>query len=147
MAFDIRLLSETEPGSELGNTGLHGRITLGDYRETFIALIGFWSPRDYEEHWIRSVRRVVERRETSCLITSLHDPAASDMLWWWPLYVRHERVVVQNSILLLRELPRPFSLRDPYASVPPYRDRNEDGYPISEWTLPLTDLRAFLATR
>jgi hypothetical protein len=81
MTFEINFLPHEVEGSELGNTGRFGEIVLGDYRELFISLIGFWSPRDYEDQWREGIRRVVQR-ERSCLVTSLDDPAKSEVITW-----------------------------------------------------------------
>jgi len=143
VAFSIRLLPETVDDSEVGNAGQYGEIELDDYRETFIAIIGFWSPHDYQNQWREAITRLVERRERSCLITSLHDPAVSEMLWWWLLYIEDDQVAVQNAILLFSELPKPFSTGDPYASIPAHRTMNEEGLEIVEWRLPLMHFEEF----
>lgn len=145
MTFHITFLDEQEPGSTLGNTGQYGRITLDEFEEDFIALIGYWSPRDYVLQWRRAITRLVEERRPSCLITSLHDPGVADVLSWWLLYPSADQVSIQEARLQLRQLARPFESRDPYASIPPRITVSEEGDAVSEWTLPLTDFRDFLA--
>jgi CdiI N-terminal domain len=143
MSFNIRFLGELVEGSELGNSGLRGEIELGSHREEFIALIGFWSPLDYEHQWRAGVRRLVESRESSCLITSLHDPAEADVITWWLLYPMESRVFIQNALLLPRELTTPFSTRNPYLAIPPRRTITEEGHIISEWELPLFEFDTY----
>jgi hypothetical protein len=140
MNFEITFLPEVVEGSEVGNTGRLGEIVLGDYRELFISLIGFWSPRDYEDQWREGIKRVVQR-EKSCLVTSVDDPAESEVITWWRLYPVGRTVYVRNSLLLLEDLPDAFSTRDPYASI---LDRHtvDDGHQISEWEVGLDDFRA-----
>jgi hypothetical protein len=140
MGFDIRFLPEWTPDSETGNAGRHGRITLDEFAETFISLIGHWSPSDYEAQWRLGVKRLVEERRESCLITSLHDPAATEMLMWWLLYPKGECVIVQQSLLLFEGLKRAFDTSDPFCSIPPRAQVTDDGEPISEWSL---DIRSF----
>jgi hypothetical protein len=144
VAFDIRFLTEWTPGSETGNAGRFGRITLDDFSETFVSLIGFWSPYDYEVQWRRGVERLVGERRNSCLITSLHDPAATEMLMWWLLYPDGDRVVVQQALLFFANLDRTFSTNDPFSSIPPRRQITEEGEAISEWSLDFASFREFL---
>src|SRR5215208_406119 len=103
MAFSIQLLPKLVGGSELGKAGQYGEIELGDFRESFIAIIGYWSPDDYRRQWHQAITRLTAQRENACLITSLHDPYASDVLFWWLLYPEGETVTVQNAILLHRQ--------------------------------------------
>lgn len=144
MAFNIQFLSGWTPGSETGNAGRPGRITLDDFSEMFISLIGYWSPRDYEAQWRRGIRRLIEERRDSCLITSLHDPAATEMLMWWLLYPQGEFVIVHQSLLLFRDLEHAFSTNDPFYSIPPREQMTDDGEPISEWSVDIRSFEEFL---
>lgn len=144
MPFDIKFSDETTIGSELGNTGQYGEIVLGDESEGFLSLVGFWSPRDYQQQWKAGVRRLVDERKSSCLITSLHDPQQAEILTWWLLYPVNDEVHVQNALLLLRETRPGFSTKDPYNSIPVRRELSEDGSQISEWVLPIQDFVEFL---
>jgi hypothetical protein len=142
--FSIRLLSEKAPESELGNAAQYGEIRLDEYRETFIAIIGFWSPLDYVASWSRSIKRLVDRGRASCLITSMHDPKVAEVLHWWLLYPVGDEVIVQNSLLLGREALSDFDTRNPYRSIPTHRAVSEEGEQISEWLVRLRDFRDFL---
>jgi hypothetical protein len=144
MAFGIRWLSEQVAESDVGNSAQYGEIELDNYRETFLAIIGFWSPLDYSEHWSRSVRRLVETKRESCLITSLHDPQVVEVLHWWLLYPVGDQVIVQNSLLLGRHALSSLDTRDPYRSIPVRSQVSEEGEPISEWTMHSADFRDFL---
>lgn len=144
MAFSIGFRREMTDGSQIGNAARFGEIELGEYRETFTALIGFWSPRDYEEHWKRSLRRLVDEDMPTCLITSLHDPSVAEILHWWLLYPEADAVRAQNALLPLRQLANPLDTRNPYTAIPRYRSKSEEGYDISEWTIPTVDVRTFL---
>jgi hypothetical protein len=144
MAFSIGFRREMTDGSQLGNAAQFGEIELGEYRETFTALIGFWSPRDYEDHWRQSLRRLVDEDMPTCLITSLHDPSVAEILQWWLLYPAAGVVRAQSALLPLRHLASPFDTRNPYGAIPQYRSKSVEGYDISEWTIPTVDVRAFL---
>ena len=108
-----------------------GKLCSGDHRETFISLIGFWSPRDYEEQWTEGIARVVNGGVDSCLINSLHDPAAVEIIRWWLLYPVARTVHVQTGFLILAQQNQQFSTRDPYASIPP-RVTIDEGQEVSE---------------
>jgi hypothetical protein len=144
MGFNIRFLPQTVDGSELGNTGRLGEIELGAEREGFVSLIGFWSPKDYEDQWIAAVQRLVKDRCSSCLITSIHEPKETDAIIWWLLYPYSQDVRVQNALLLTAEQTLPFSTSDPYQSIPPYRAVTDEGDMISEWRLHLSAFEDFL---
>jgi CdiI N-terminal domain len=144
MAFDIALFSDMVDGSELGNTGQHGHIVIGDETEDFVSLIGFWSPADYRAHWRQAIDRLVNQKSDSCLITSIHDPREVTVISWWLLYPVDGDVALQQALLLLAESKDPFSTADPFASIPRRRIINEDGKRISEWRLPMSDFAEFL---
>jgi hypothetical protein len=147
MPFDIKFSGETADGSELGNTGQYGEIVLGNEKEGFLSLVGYWSPRDYQQQWEAGVRRLVDERKNSCLITSLHDPQQADVLTWWLLYPVDDKVHVQNALLMLNEHREDFSTRNPYKTIPSRRQLTDDGALISEWILPFQDFVEFLRTK
>lgn len=146
MPFGIWFQTEDVSGSTLGNAARTGEIVLGTDRESFTSLVGFWSPADYAAQWRRGLERVIQQQLPSCLITSIHDPSEADVIHWWLLYPDGEEVAVQNALLLPRTLDRPFSTVDPYASVPARRVVNDDGYAVSEWHVPVAEVRDFLAS-
>jgi hypothetical protein len=142
--FDIRWTSEQVDGSEVGNTGRVGVISLGDESESFQSLIGYWSPLDYQRHWESAVRRVVELGMPACLVTSVHDPAQAEVVHCWYMYPTGNDVVIRNALLLRSSTTEPFDTSAPHRFVPPYSEVNEDGGEISEWRVPLSALREFL---
>jgi hypothetical protein len=144
MVFDIRFLGERTDDSEVGNAGYLGEIMLGYERETFLSLIGYWSPQDYQRQWVLGIRRLIQEKIASCLITSLHDPIEADVLRWWLLYPIGSDIYVQEALLLLGSCRDRFSTKDPYVSVPPRRQETAGGEEISEWVVPREDFVAYL---
>jgi hypothetical protein len=64
-------------------------------------------------------------------------------LEWWALYRVGEHVFAQNQLVFFDNLKSEF---DANRAVEFLRDRqteNEEGLPISEWSVPMDDLRAF----
>lgn len=145
MRFAIRFISRTRGRRPVRSTESIGVIILDSFQERFRALTTFWQPEDYERHWRDAVQRIVSSGRDSCLITSLHDPAESTMLVWWPMYRRGDTVYVQNAMLFFDQLSRPFDPSEPYASVPERVVVSEDGEAISEWQVCVSDLEGFLA--
>ncbi|MEO7086494.1 MAG: hypothetical protein ABI442_18840 [Gemmatimonadaceae bacterium] len=144
MTFSIELLPGEIVDPDTGSQSQYGEITLGSFQERFIALVGYWSAQRYASHWRDALMRVVEGEATSCLITSLHDPADSHLLFWWPLYRIGDVVQVQNSILLFEQLSAPFDPDNPFRFVPARTTVSEEGQPISEWEVPVSDIKTFL---
>jgi hypothetical protein len=147
MPFDIRFTGETSDDSEIGNAGYYGELTLGEDSESFVSLIGYWSPRDYEQQWLQGIQRVIVANRASCLITSIHDPADADVISWWLLYPDGEVVHVREALLLLKDSRSTFSTADPYAAIPARQLNDESGAEISEWTVARGELQRFLDQR
>ena len=143
MTFTIEFLPQDIPTDSGGRARL-GHILIGDLDELFVSLLGLWTSADYTVHWENSVRRIVEARTQSCLITSLSVPGESDLIRWWLLYPYADEVRIQESMLLHSCLARPFDHSKPYALIPHYHQRTAEGKAISEWTIPLHDFEDFL---
>jgi hypothetical protein len=121
MAFSIELLSDAILDPATGTEARYGDITLDDFQERFVALTTFWKAVDYERHWRTALQRIVDGARSSCLITSLHSPQESHILFWWPMYRVDDQVLVQNGILFLDKLSTPFDPTNPFTYVPPRR--------------------------
>ena len=124
-----------------------GEIQFGEYRESFHAVIGYWSVQDYEASWTAALRRLLAGGEVSSLVTSLTDPQEATFVTTWPLYRDQEEVFVQNQMLFLDELPVPFAPDSPWESADSRTTVDEKGRPISEWHITMTDVENFLDSR
>jgi hypothetical protein len=140
MTFSIKINKTGLSGREKEVTGV---IRIGEFEETFTTPLTYWSVSDYENHWKSALRRLITGKD-SCLITSLVDPMTANFNYWWLLYINGADVFIQDSLLLMNSLPRPFTPDDPYRFIPKHERVNEDGDTISEWTLPLADFKEFL---
>jgi hypothetical protein len=121
-----------------------GLLTLGSYSESFVSSLSFWSQAEYERHWAEAAGRIMAGAGSSALVTDMYDPANGNFIRWWPFYRRREKLRFHNQVLLIAELDKPFDVRDLFDAVPPYTSLNEDGQPISEWSLPPEDVEAWL---
>lgn len=138
-AFSIAFLPPTEQGHQDPNTRI-GLIQIGDFQERFEASLEFWTQEEYESQWAKAIDRLGAQARTSCLITSLTDPATANFLFWWPMYLLGQDIHIQHHALFLSDIKGTFDPSDPYAHIPERSPANEDGEPISEWVISLSDL-------
>jgi hypothetical protein len=124
----------------------YGRIQIGDFQEKFEINVSFWEPKNYVNHWNRSILRIANKEEKSCLITSLSDPRNSNFIFWWPMYRDKDKVFIQNGVLFLDEVSDSFTLENPYENIPDRETVSEDGEPISEWEIGIESLKNYLAS-
>ncbi|MGA5035848.1 hypothetical protein ACPCA8_02175 [Streptomyces capoamus] len=143
-SFSIRVLSApSAPGAAAGE-GAIGCITVGDFEENFLMDLTYWDVEQYQKSWARSLR-VLERGDdvTSCLISSITDPADSNFIFCWPLYRSGEIVYIQNSIIFLEDLAEGFNPAEPWRFVEPRSTVDEEGNKISEWQTTISAIRRF----
>jgi hypothetical protein len=143
--FDIFLTDEIVRETEPGVVALYGKICIGDYLETFIASLHSWNKAMYQQHWESALGRLVEGETKSALITSYVDPKAATYSMWWPLYRDGDAVYMQNHMLFYDQLQRPFSITNPWESIPERRTATADGRHISEWTTDLPSISKCIA--
>ena len=138
--FDIRFLEEPPEPWEPGGEALWGEITVGDYRERFLAPTGFWPRERYVRQWQEAGARFAAGAERTAFFTTAWQ-------FWWTLGRAGDEVLVQEELLtgeriaVLGAAPDPE--RVPYELLEPVQLRNEDGHEISTWRVPLADVIAF----
>ncbi|MCL3996134.1 hypothetical protein [Streptomyces lavenduligriseus] len=147
-AFSIRVLSVPSAPEAAAGEGAIGRITVGDFGESFPMDLTYWNVGQYQTSWARSLR-ILERGDdtTSGLITSITDPANSNFIFCWPLYRSGEIVYIQNSIIFLTELEEDFNPAEPWRFVEPRSTVDEEGNEISEWQTTISEIRRFRLTQ
>jgi hypothetical protein len=122
-----------------------GRITVGEFAETFHMDLSFWNVSDYRRSWKRALQVLAgDETAVSCLISSITDPENSNFIFCWPLYRSGKDVYVQNSVIFLDELDGRFDPEQPWNFVGPRCAIDDDGNRISEWSTGMTELRRFL---
>src|ERR1700684_1651534 len=75
-----------------------GFLMLGEHREDFLANLSKWSKVDYERHWCRELRALLNGRHKVALIVSFNDPQAADNMEIWEVY-RDSAVVDRKSVV------------------------------------------------
>ena len=120
-----------------------GRITLGDFAESFEADLESWSATMYERHWTATARRLLEGADRVLFVTSYRGLGAL-YHFGWPAWRDGSRVILRSWLILTEELGGSF---DPIEGDHHVRDRgvrrrHDDPFP--EWEVELDDLRAFV---
>ena len=142
--FDIFLTNEVVDELDPDVKAVYGKIQIGDFSETLIASLVSWDRMQYERHWASAIRRILEGQERSALITSFVQPPLSRHLVWWPMFRDCETVHVRQQLLFFDQLAQPFSVEDPWDFIGERIHSSSDGSKISEWTLPIEDMEAYL---
>ncbi len=142
MAFSIFFTDLKQASSNIRT----GRIQIGTFSESFEASVEYWPAEEYDSHWRRSIRRVVEEFKDSCLISSITDPETGNFLFWWPIYLLdRSQVAIQHQVHFLNE-DNTFDPDNPYRSLRSRETTSECGEQISEWLVPLNDLAVWLSS-
>ena len=144
MFFSIRFFDEPNFVEESAAPSAHGLITIGNFKEGFYSSLLHWSRAQYEDQWSNAVRDLLNGSVRSALITNFLRPDAASNLEWWPMFREGEIVYLQNHLLFFDQLESPFSPASPVASLRDRETLNENGYPISEWSIPVNHLTQFL---
>jgi contact-dependent growth inhibition (CDI) system CdiI-like immunity protein len=142
--FDISFLGTEPELQEEEWYGLAGRVSLGDYRESFVSPLEVWSRDQYEAQWREAALRLVNGEERSAFFTSAFQS-------WWAMWRRDDVIYVHEELLVPQHFatfgPAPDLTRAPYQLLGPYASVNEDGEAISEWQLSIDDIRDYLRRR
>ena len=122
-----------------------GGIELGGASDSFAADLGTWSPQDYEAQWREAIARLAGGERSSALITSYGGPRAT-FHSVWPMWRIKDQVIFHEQLVPGEVVAGPDIAAHFYAAVGDHRTHSEEGEPISEWTVPLTEVLAFAAS-
>lgn len=141
--FDLEFISdEPEPQDEGADAwlALRGRATLGDYKEEFLAPIGYWTRGDYERQWIAAARRLLTGADRTGFFTQA-------LRFWWVIWREGGDVFVHEQILVEDASFGPLDPADPYRQIGERYTVSEDGEQVSEWRLEIADIEGFVERR
>jgi contact-dependent growth inhibition (CDI) system CdiI-like immunity protein len=158
IGFSDEPISKVDP-EEKGRVGL---LLLGDHKERFVVHMDIWSKGDYVFQWKRALKRVLSG-DQSALITDMHTPTTSNHLVWWPMWKFGDAVVFHNQLLFFKKHeilwcrsperrkghsvgPSPVDVDTLYKFVGQRESQSPDGRPLSEWRVPVREIRDFLNT-
>lgn len=142
MSFSIHLTSK-----QFEDSGVRyqiGEIKIGDFHEAFRASLSYWTEHEYLSQWKDALKKIINGDNKSCLITSMYDPSNANYIFIWVLFLDKKVVHIQEHILFLDELNKPFCELNPYESIRSRETVDEDGNSISEWDVQLDDIKVFL---
>ena len=129
-----------------GESFLLGAIEGPDLQEDFWAPMGYWGRERYESQWCDGIRTLLAGRPAA-LVVSMRDPGIANFIDLWLMYPMGETIVLQNKMLVLSSPSVAFDERGIDASVPVYREYDEDGDRISQWEMPRKHFSAFLDSK
>jgi len=135
--FNIEFITDAPELQEDGWLGLWGRITLGDYEERFLAPLGYWSRTDYERQWLEAARHLLGSADRTGFFTSPYR-------FWWTMWREGERVFVHEELITPERYAGPYDGTIPLQIIEDRITQNEEGQQISEWEIPLQDIRAYV---
>lgn len=121
-----------------------GEIRINDYCESFQASLSYWNQSDYMQHWKEALLRICNGEDKSALITSMYDPTSASFISWWPLYLEQDVIYIQNQLLFLEQLDKPFFESKLYDYVDSREIFDEDFQKISEWHVHISDIELCL---
>jgi len=122
-----------------------GKIVIGDFTETIHIPINFWTIDEYKKQWAEGLARI-ETHDSSCLIASIQDPKIDPYLNWWALYKVGDTVYIHNNMFVDFTYEEHFgntviTRENCYDFISPRETVTDDGEKISEWSIPLSDIK------
>lgn len=145
IAFCIEIETQTPPKTQFDELCHEGRIVLGEFSERFNLPVDYWRLTDYYRQWRNALVAFIDGQSPVCLVTAMRDPALGTFIDTWVMYAENSSVVLQNQIIPCGQLDSDYLDRGTYEFVQPRETETEDGEPISEWQIPLSAVRQFLA--
>jgi CdiI N-terminal domain len=142
--FNIRFIGEevVDEGVRLA----HLTLTLGSFTEGMFADLTTWSKADYEKQWQSEITSILTSQEKTALITSIHDPNEPYRIQTWPMWRKADVVYFQSRLLFMLELGTEFKPSLVREHIGEHQRVSEDGDQLSEWSIPLSLLKAFVGT-
>ena len=138
--FDLELLGRPEGEGE--RLFIWGRIRLGDFQVPLYD----WAPGDYAAEWIEAAERLVGGDPAVVFLTHMVHPTAPYHMGW-PAWREGDRVLVQERLFVAEQLGGAFDLEHPEVHLGPRREISDEGLRISQWTVSLADVAAFVERR
>ena len=142
MAISIEIITD-RPKKIHNVLAYMGKIKIGDYSESIYIPVDFWSIEDYKKQWTEGLQRL-KTHDKSCLVVTIHDSNIRPFIDMWVMYKIDDMVYVQNKRYMSEiygELVggKPFHSDTCYDFIKQRKTMTEDGYKISEWSVPWVD--------
>src|ERR1051326_4178063 len=121
-----------------------GKVVLGKSTEEFVANLSLWSKSDYESHWARELKALVEGSSKVALVVSYDDPKASSNMEIWRVYRDGEWAHFQNQLPFYSDLPHNFEISKMSEYIQDREVITAEGNRLSEWDVAVRDIELFL---
>lgn len=146
MMFQIEFTDERLIMIRPGEKGRVGLLVLGQHKERFVAHTQTWSEEQYAEHWLLALDRVLHG-EPAALITDMATPVESSHLVWWPMWKIESEIIFHNQLLFFeqhRVQGVQLNVTSLYNLIGERLSQNSEGVALSEWAVPIADVKKFL---
>lgn len=139
--------NDTVPNSSDEYLQVPARIIIGDFSESLLIPLHYWSKSNYLGQWLDALDRIVGSDDsTAALVTEMYNSLKDHYaLMWWPIYRLGDYVYVRNGYLNTSSLPNPVTFESLYTLIPK-RDPNIQSDGPSEWISTLANVKEFRAT-
>ncbi len=98
-----------------GDRVISGSLAIGGFSEDFYASLSYWHRDNYLYQWREGLGRLLSGKRHSAVVTTMYNPSNANFIFWWVMYLIGDNVHIQNHVLLLEELERPFDEADLYS--------------------------------
>lgn len=142
MSFRITLGKEVL--TEFDGPVLQGEIEIDGYTENFFVPTEYWSRNEYLSSWKKSLLQGLRGGGHAVLVTSMRDPEISNFIFCWIIFMEGEQAYIQNRVLFIEEMSKPFDPEKINSYVSRRTEINEDGLEISQWNVDKTSIVDFL---
>ena len=142
MAFDIKFV-----GDAFEDDGMRRQqvsLMIGAFEESMDADMTHWTFGDYQDQWANELRKVIGESARGALITSLPDPNLAFRVSTWPMWREGDEIFFQSRLVGMLEPDSLFHIDCLADYVCERKSINEDGILISQWSIPVRDVIAFL---
>ena len=132
------------PYDDTGVPAAPGRLVLEKSMEEFLANLHLWGKSDYESHWTRELKTLLDGNPKVALVVSYNDPHPDSNMEIWRAYRDGELVHFQNQILWYSTLPQLFEVQKISQYIQDRAVVTPEGNRISEWDVPIQEIELFL---
>jgi hypothetical protein len=122
-----------------------GALVIGETTERFESSLYQWNKEDYKAQWKNALNVLLKESNKAALIVTYESPEVSTHLEWWPMYRIGSTVFLQNHLLFYNQISGPFSVENAFSFLRDRESVNEEGQPLSEWRVSLSEIEEFAA--
>jgi len=132
------------PYDDTGVPAAPGRLVLEKSMEEFLANLHLWGKSDYESHWTRELKTLLDGNPKVALVVSYNDPHPDSNMEIWRAYRDGELVHFQNQLPWYSDLPKEFEISEMSRYIQDREIVTAEGNRISEWDVAIRDIELFL---